>query len=134
MDCKNIVFLSRQPKNHMPELWSVCDVALIHLKNVKLFETVIPSKIFEAMAMGIPMIIAAPKGEATSIIEGTESGIAVEPEDSLALSRAILAIKSNPNLNKFKLNSKSAAEAYDRVSLAKRMLEIIDHVAKRNGS
>ena len=46
MELPNVRFLSRQDKENMPELWSICDVSLIHLKDDPLFASVIPSKIF----------------------------------------------------------------------------------------
>ncbi|OSM02364.1 glycosyltransferase family 4 protein [Magnetofaba australis] len=59
----HVAFLPPQPKARMPAVWSLCDVALVHLKDDPLFETVIPSKIFEAMGMGLPQILALPQGE-----------------------------------------------------------------------
>ena len=53
-----------QPKEAMAGIWSLCDVALVHLKDSPAFAEVIPSKIFEAMAMGLPIILVAPRGEA----------------------------------------------------------------------
>ena len=52
----NVLFVGRQPKESMPRYWSVCDVALVHLKDDPVFATVIPSKIFEAMAVGRPIL------------------------------------------------------------------------------
>lgn len=57
----NVVSIPRQPKEMMPRIWSLCDLSLISLRDAKLFETVIPSKIFESMGMGLAMIISAPK-------------------------------------------------------------------------
>src|SRR5207253_2172995 len=54
---ENVVMLARQPKERMPEIWSLCDVALIPLRDAPLFRTVIPSKIFECMGMGIPILM-----------------------------------------------------------------------------
>ena len=48
----------------------------------------IPSKIFEAMAMGLPIVIAAPDGEATEIVAGEKAGIVVPPENPPALTEA----------------------------------------------
>ncbi|MBV9085426.1 MAG: glycosyltransferase family 4 protein, partial [Acidobacteriaceae bacterium] len=56
MELRNVIFIPPQPKSEMPRYWSLCDVSLVHLKNTPLFETVIPSKIFEAMAMGLPIL------------------------------------------------------------------------------
>ena len=65
----NVTFQASRPKSRMPEVWGACDVALVHLRDTPLFETVIPSKIFEAMGMGLPILMASPKGEATHIVE-----------------------------------------------------------------
>jgi len=55
----NVTFVAPRPKEQMPDFWSICDVALIHLKNEPTFAEVIPSKMFEAMAMGKPILQAA---------------------------------------------------------------------------
>ncbi|HFL9405947.1 TPA: glycosyltransferase family 4 protein, partial [Escherichia coli] len=95
---KNIVLIERQPKEMMPKLWSLCDVSLVPLVNNELFKTVIPSKIFECMAMGIPTIMSVPEGEATSIIRDTNSGIIVESENPKQIAEAILKLYSNKEL------------------------------------
>ena len=71
----NVVMMPRQPKEAMPAVWSLCDISLISLRDTPLFTKVIPSKIFESMGMGLPMVIACPAGEATDIIAGTSSGV-----------------------------------------------------------
>ena len=91
----NIVMIPRQPKEKMPELWRLCDVSLINLKNTPLFKTVIPSKIFEAMAMDIPMVVAVPDGEATQIIRESRTGVIVPPENPVALAEAIRGFKNS---------------------------------------
>src|SRR5260221_1395926 len=71
----NVKFLPMQPKDAMAGIWSLCDVALVHLKNSPAFAEVIPSKIFEAMAMGLPIILVAPAGEASQIIADDDAGL-----------------------------------------------------------
>jgi len=63
MGLDNVRFVPRQAKENMPEIWSLCDISLIQLKDDPLFESVIPSKIFESMGMGLPIILSLPKGE-----------------------------------------------------------------------
>ena len=70
----------------MPAVWSLCAVALVHLKASPVFAGVIPSKIFEAMGMGLPVLLAAPEGEASRIVEGDGAGLSVPPEDPEALA------------------------------------------------
>src|SRR5262245_24777744 len=51
MKLPNVMMLDQQPKQKMPALWSLSNVSLILLKKSELFKTVLPSKIFESMAM-----------------------------------------------------------------------------------
>ncbi len=55
---KNVSFINSQPKEVITNFWSLCHIALVHLKNTFAFSEVIPSKIFEAMGMGLPILIA----------------------------------------------------------------------------
>ncbi|CCO48262.1 putative glycosyl transferase [Vibrio nigripulchritudo SOn1] len=123
----NVVLIERQPKEMMPRLWSLCDVSLVPLKNSDLFRTVIPSKIFECMGMGIPTIMSVPEGEATGIIQDTKSGLTVEPENVAAISEAILSLKNNvEQYRKLRKNSIEAAPQFSRALLAERMLETFE--------
>ena len=81
MNLSNVTFVPPQPKSEIPNYLSICDVSLVHLKNNSVFKTVIPSKIFESMAMGIPILLAIPEGEASSIIRNTGSGYCLTPEN-----------------------------------------------------
>ena len=85
----NVVFVPAQEKAEMPRVWSLCDVALVHLKNDPVFETVIPSKIFEAMGMGLPILLVSPSGEAREIVEGDGAGLWVPAGAPDALARAV---------------------------------------------
>ncbi len=51
----------------MPEMIAACDACLVHLRKAELFETVIPSKIFEIMAMSVPIIMGV-RGQAREIV------------------------------------------------------------------
>lgn len=122
----NVVLIDRQPKEMMPKIWSLCDVALVPLINSSLFKTVIPSKIFECMGMGIPTIISVPQGEATSIIENTGSGLIVEPESVDDICHAIIKLYSDEALYR-KLSEASliAAPEFNRENMAHSMLNTL---------
>ncbi|MCG8435942.1 MAG: glycosyltransferase family 4 protein, partial [Gammaproteobacteria bacterium] len=77
----NVRFVSRQIKEEMPRYWSICNISLIHLKNDAVFQTVIPSKIFESMAMGMPILYVGPRGEGSRIIEERSAGLVVPAAD-----------------------------------------------------
>lgn len=80
----NIVFTGRLSKEEMPAAWSVLDACLIHLRKTELFQTVIPSKMFEAMGMEIPILMGV-QGEALDLVLEAGAGIPVEPDDADSL-------------------------------------------------
>ncbi|HPU08071.1 MAG TPA: glycosyltransferase family 4 protein, partial [Thermogutta sp.] len=76
-----VIFTGRLPKEEMPRVLASADACLVHLRKTELFETVIPSKIFEMMAMGKPIIMGV-RGEALRIVEESGAGVAMEPESA----------------------------------------------------
>ena len=95
MKLQNVTILPLQPKKLIPYFIKISDVGLIMLKNSELFKTVIPSKMFEYMAMKKPIITSIPKGEATDIVDKYNCGVNVLPENSEELSKSILFLYKN---------------------------------------
>jgi glycosyltransferase involved in cell wall biosynthesis len=95
----NIVMLDQLPKAAMPAVWGASDAALVLLKRVDTFKTVIPSKMFEAMALGVPMILGV-EGEAKALMEAGGAGIAITPEDDAELATAILRLADDRALGR----------------------------------
>jgi len=128
-ELSNVVLISRQKKELMPQLWSLCDISLISLKDTELFKTVIPSKIFESMGMGLPMVMTSPIGEATDILERSNSGVIVKPESPKEVARIIRELyEDRSKLKKLALNSSKAAKEFDRKQLAENMLDKISEL------
>lgn len=128
----NVRFAPPQPKESMPRVWSLCDVALVHLKDAPVFATVIPSKIFEAMGMGLPILIASPEGEAGGIVEKEGAGAWVPPEDPRALSEAVLRFRDDGGFRRAcAARSLAAASAYSREGRAREMIEVIGRVVRK---
>ena len=97
MGLKNFVLITRVAKEEMSRVWSLCDVSLVNLRNADLFKTVIPSKIFESMGMGIPMVVSMPHGEATEIVSKAEAGLIINPETPDELAQAIIKLRDDKN-------------------------------------
>ena len=119
----NIVMLDQLPKAAMPAVWGASDAALVLLKRVDTFKTVIPSKMFEAMALGVPMILGV-EGEAKALMDEGKAGIAITPEDDAELAAAILRLADDPGLGR-RIGTSAQAfvrEQFDREKLAKAYL------------
>ena len=120
----NVRLIPRQPKERMPALWSICDLALVPLRDSPVFATVIPSKIFESMGMGVPILMSLPEGEATGIVRRTGSGLCVSPEDPQAMAEAIARLADAPDeVARFRRQARQAAPQFSRDTQAERMLE-----------
>lgn len=125
----NVVFVDRQPKALIPRIWSLCDASLISLRDTPLFQTVIPSKIFESMGMGLPVLATMPQGEASEIIETHGCGMVVEPESASSLAKAITEMTDNTEQRlHFAKASAAAAPTYSRDKLAADMLTNLDKI------
>jgi hypothetical protein len=129
MGLSNVIFIDSVAKDEVVRYWSLLDVAIIHLKRIDLFTTVIPSKIFEAMAMGIPLVHGV-AGESAELVEREGVGIVFTPEDVGELCSAINRLERDPALYE-RLRAKCLAVAphYDRSALALRMLASIEAAA-----
>ena len=115
----NVVLIPRVPKEEMARLWSLCDVSLVNLRNADLFKTVIPSKIFESMGMGIPMIVSMPHGEATEIVSEAEAGLIINPEAPDELATTIIQLRNDKKLLDYlSAGALGAARQFSREKLA----------------
>lgn len=125
----NIVSLPMQPKELMPDIWAMCDVAIVHLKDDPVFSTVIPSKIFEALAMGKPLIYSGPVGEASQLIADTGCGFICPPESGAELARGMVGFKSIvSDCPTVEGRCVDAAKKFDRDTLALSMLNAMEEV------
>jgi glycosyltransferase involved in cell wall biosynthesis len=121
----NIIFVDSVPKNEVVRYWSILDASVIHLKKDPLFATVIPSKLFESMGMGIPVLLGL-RGESAGIVDRNDVGLVFESESAQALSDAIVRLASDSQLyERLKLSGPLAAKQYDRTELALKMLQIL---------
>ncbi|MFT3931316.1 MAG: glycosyltransferase family 4 protein [Spongiibacteraceae bacterium] len=128
---KNIKLLGQLPKTDMPKLWSITDASLVVLKKLDLFLTVIPSKIFESMAMKQPIILGV-AGESAELIEESGAGLVIEPENINQLTDAILRLANSPELRQ-ELGEKGrnyVASNFDRTVLADRFEQLVVGISK----
>jgi len=122
---QNVCFVDTVPKEQVARYWSLLDVSVIHLRRTELFTTVIPSKLFECMGMGIPVLHGV-AGESAAIVEREGVGIVFEPENTAVLVQELLSLQKNPTLRATLRHAcLNAAGGYDRSVLAMRMLGLL---------
>ena len=118
------------PRERAKMYLQASDVSVVILRKAELFKTVIPSKMFEAMALRNPIILAV-EGEAKRIVEEAQAGICIEPENAQQLAEAVLRLKSDAELrSRLGRNGLLAVEKkFNREVLAKGMLDVIEGCA-----
>jgi glycosyltransferase involved in cell wall biosynthesis len=126
----NVTFLPPQPRNQIPTLLAKSGATLVLLKDLPLFRATIPSKIFEIMASGAPLILGV-EGEARSIVQQSGAGICIEPENAGSLVEAVEMLCAQPHLcSQLAANGpKFVRDHFDRSHLASRYSDLLQQVA-----
>lgn len=92
---ENVVFLNSLPKTRMPELLNASDAIVVPLRNLEIFRGALPTKMFEAMACGKPLILGV-AGEAERLVRDAGAGYCIPPEDPVSMHQAISQIMQHP--------------------------------------
>jgi len=120
---RNVSFLDPVPKDEVPQCLSALDAVLVPLRKSETFKSVIPSKIFEAAAMGKPILLGV-DGQARKIVEKYDAGLFFEPEGKASFLMALTRVKEDGDLwNRLAEGGAALSKDYDRKTLACRMYE-----------
>ena len=120
LNLTNVHFLEPVSKKEMPAILKSIDVALVPLKNLPLFKGAIPSKVFEAMAMEIPLLLGVDGEARNHFIEKGKAGLFFQPEnaDELAKQAQFLAENLVERLEMGKNARRYVTENFDREKIA----------------
>ena len=130
----NVTFAGSYPKTEMLEVLAASDACLATLKDIPMFRTTYPNKVFDYMAAGRPTILAI-DGVIREVVEAANGGVFVPPGDDAALATAILGLSQD---RQHAADMGQAARAYvvehfDRRQHAVEFLELLQRlVGERN--
>lgn len=132
MGLGNVLFLESVPKDQVVRYWSLLDVSIIHLRKSDLFTTVIPSKLFECMGMGLPVLHGV-AGESADIVRREQVGEVFESENAQQLVDGLLRMRNQSDTyESYQRNCLAAAKRYDRKNLAQTMLQVLINLKEKN--
>lgn len=122
----NVRFVAGVPKDRVLAWYRAADVGLVPLRKVELFKTFIPSKMFELLAAGLP-IVASVDGEAREILRESGGAVVVDPEDADAIAREIRGLRTDPQRRREMAERGRAfvVRRYGRGQLAEDYLDIL---------
>ena len=127
----NVTFTGALPKKEMPAILAASDACLAILKNIPMFKTTYPNKVFDYMAAARPTILAI-DGVIREVVEKAEGGIFVPPGNAKALADAIASLEKD----RIKANAMGeAARAYvvahfDRERQAKEFVSLLKNLTQ----
>lgn len=125
LNLSNVTLRSGVPHEAVPNLLAAADVCLVPLRDVPLFMSFIPSKIFEYLGAG-RAVIGALRGEPAAILR--EAGaVVVEPENAPALADAIRVLSRDPaeRLAMGRHGRAYVEQHFDRSRIARSYLEML---------
>lgn len=125
----NVNFFPVQSKPNMPRIIASMDATVVPLKKLDLFKGALPSKMFEALASELPIILAV-EGEAEKLINDAQGGIVVEPENSKEIAEAILKLYNDKELKAtLGANGRTYVEKnYSREAIVKRLEGYLEEI------
>lgn len=122
----NVQFLPYQPEADLPRIRSCADVQ-VSLYRPGSSQASLPSKLYEIMASGRPVLASAEAdSQIAQLVGSAQAGLVVEPGNPAAVAHAILALRAEPALGaRLGANGRAyavqhhslpaAADAYERV-------------------
>ncbi len=121
----NIRFLDPRPSSEIPALVASADIILVTLKTY--IPGAVPSKLYEAMASGRPVVLVA-GGEPADIVQECRAGVVVDPGDIEGLAQALRMLNAQPALRReLGENGRKAAEQYfDRTKIVARFVNHLE--------
>jgi glycosyltransferase involved in cell wall biosynthesis len=124
-----VEFLPPIPKEELATWINHCDAVLVVLKNIKVFDTVSPNKLFDAFAAGVP-VIQTTQGWIRELLEDENCGATTDPQDPDSLARTIQFFAHNPKQRQaMSRNSLRLGKKYfDRDLLSQKYLGLLEEL------
>lgn len=122
---RSVEFRPGVPVSEIGAFLQSCNALLVPLRDHPLLRDFVPSKLYDAMAVGRPALVAAP-GEAGKLARDIGCGIEVAPEDGADLARAIMRLRDDPGLcGQLAAAGRRAAKEHARSKQIERLEQVL---------
>jgi colanic acid biosynthesis glycosyl transferase WcaI len=126
----NVEFRRAVAPAEVGELLMACHALLVPLRNHPLLDDFIPSKLYDAMAVGRPAIVAA-NGEAAAFVDEHACGVVIPPEDGAALAQVARRLATDRHLAaQLGAAGKAAAAEHARSRQAARLCRLLERTVE----
>ncbi len=122
----NVQFIEPLTKEEMPTIYASAYLSFVSLRNIPMFDDYIPSKMFEILGSGCP-IVASLSGEAAKILKQSGGAIVTEPENVDGIVAAVKYMLSHPEDRNVKAHQgyEFVKAKYSRELLANRYFDLL---------
>lgn len=123
-----VIFIPNTPKKVVLRMVADVYAYVVVLKKLDLFLGAIPSKLFDPLSLGVPILLGV-EGEAKDLfIDAGGAGVAFEPENDFELSQAVLQLAAGPKKRNAMGSSglEYVREYFNRRLIARRFLEELE--------
>jgi glycosyltransferase involved in cell wall biosynthesis len=126
----NVRFLGLLPRAELPAWIASIDCLLVMLRDLPVFATVVPSKIFEFCAQERPVVVAA-RGEIRRLVEEAKAGFVIDPENGEQLAAALEHVRANPAeaAARARAGREWVEKGFQRDALARSMASFLERIA-----
>ena len=131
----NVRFLPGVPLSEITPYLTASDALLVPLRRDPVFDTFIPSKLFDFLACARPIVLLV-NGEARELLDAAGAGIWVMPEDAPGLAKAVVTLAERPAEERRAMGERGRAYVlahYTRAAQSRRLLDILDELVERPG-
>jgi len=136
LELDNVRFLPFHPRKDLPWLRAAADVQ-VSLHRHQSAEYSLPSKVYEIMASGRPLLASSDKGsEVWNLIQETGCGDCIEPGQPAKLAEAVLSLYRNPALREAmgKRGRAHAVAHYSKEAVAEQYLTLFEKMMADHSS
>ena len=128
----NVAFKGNLPHPEILAQMRHWQLGIVPLANTPLMAGALPSKMFEVMASGLPVLLSAPEGEASQLILNARAGMVILPENPQMMAEAILHLAQQPDLcQQLGANGQKYVMTYfDRAKIAQDFATAVKQIIK----
>lgn len=122
----NVIMLPPVPKAEMPMIIAASDIGIAILKDVPMFQTVYPNKVFDYMAAGRAVLLAI-DGVIRKVVEEAEAGVFVQPGNPEDIARGVLSLAEDADLREQmgRNGRKCVEECFERSEQAEQLERVL---------
>ena len=127
----NVIFREPVKKEEMPSILKSVDVALVPLRKLEIFEGAIPSKIFEALSMELPLLLGVGGEAKLHFVDKGKCAIFCEPENAQEMAEKMIFLANNKEI-RLEMGKNGRAYAnihFNRNSIAEALVNLLNETS-----